>query len=162
SKRKTSRPASRSTSRARCGCPAASSPGSVTTSTRLAPTSRVSSPSRAMPPAPKTTRVSGWKSNAGGPSARPARRPPSRPVGDSAVVRCMARLRGEEAGGEAALSRLLGVGLHGQVALPLQGARAEQEVDDTPLVRLQPVELDRRDGPEVQPVDVGGVEQLAL
>ena len=39
---------------------------------------------------------------------------------------------------------------------------AEQEIDDVAFVRLQPVQLDRRDRPEVQPVDVRRVEQAAL
>src|SRR5260370_762101 len=44
----------------------------------------------------------------------------------------------------------------------LEGAGAEQEVDDAALVRLEPVEFDRRDRPEVEPVDVDGVDQLPL
>ena len=42
----------------------------------------------------------------------------------------------------------------GKRAFKLERAGAEQEVHDAALVRLQPVELDRRDRPDVQPVDV--------
>ena len=40
----------------------------------------------------------------------------------------------------------------------LERARAEQEVDEVAFVRLQPVQADRRDRPDVQAVDVRGVE----
>src|SRR5262249_48613830 len=49
-----------------------------------------------------------------------------------------------------------------QFTLKLKGAGAEQEIDDVALVRLQPVELDRRDRPEVQPVDVRRIDELPL
>lgn len=39
---------------------------------------------------------------------------------------------------------------------------AEQELHYVALVRLQPVELDGRDWPEVQPVDVCRIDQLPL
>jgi hypothetical protein len=39
----------------------------------------------------------------------------------------------------------------------LQRARAEQEIHNIPFVRLQPIELDGRDWPEVQAIDVRGV-----
>ncbi len=44
----------------------------------------------------------------------------------------------------------------------LIGAGAEQELDDVPFVRLQPVELDRGDRSDVEPVDVRGVGQGPL
>src|SRR4051812_31425495 len=66
SKTNASSPASRTAATARCGCPAASRPGSVTRRTRVPPSSRHTSPRRARVPGPKTTRPSGWKSNPGG------------------------------------------------------------------------------------------------
>ena len=58
--------------------------------------------------------------------------------------------------------------LHVDLALPpdarahcrLERARAEQEVDDVAFVRLEPVELNRRHGAEVQAIDVHRVDQL--
>src|SRR5262249_14173077 len=44
----------------------------------------------------------------------------------------------------------------------LERAGAEEEIDDAALVRLQPVELDRRHRADVQPVDVNRVDELAL
>src|SRR5687767_2283415 len=38
----------------------------------------------------------------------------------------------------------------------------EQEVHDTPLVRLEPVQLDRRHRPQVEPIDVDRVDQRPL
>ena len=42
----------------------------------------------------------------------------------------------------------------------LERARAEQEIDDVPFVRLEPIELNRRHWSEIQPVDMDGVHQL--
>src|SRR4051794_32559725 len=44
----------------------------------------------------------------------------------------------------------------------LKRPRPEQEIDDASLMRLQPVELDRRDRSDVQPVDVRRVDQRSL
>src|SRR6266536_5059404 len=44
----------------------------------------------------------------------------------------------------------------------LKRPRPEQKVHDVSLVRLEPVQLDRRDRTDVEPIDVGGVYQLAL
>ena len=41
----------------------------------------------------------------------------------------------------------------------LESAGAEQEIDDVALVRLQPVERDRLHRSDVEPIDVGGIEQ---
>src|SRR4051812_25578075 len=41
----------------------------------------------------------------------------------------------------------------------LERARAEQKIDDVAFVRLEPVELNRRDRTEVQPVDVHGIDE---
>ena len=63
----------------------------------------------------------------------------------------------------AAQPRPLGDLLSGADVLPsggLEGAGTEEEVDDVPFVRLQPVELDGGHRAEVEAVDVGGVEQL--
>src|SRR3954471_3151016 len=43
----------------------------------------------------------------------------------------------------------------------LERARAEQKIDDVAFVRLEPVELNRRDRTEVQPVDVHGIDEPA-
>ena len=45
------------------------------------------------------------------------------------------------------------------VLVELERPGPEQEIDDVALVRLQPVELDRRHRADVQPVDVRRVEQ---
>src|SRR5688572_17184083 len=44
----------------------------------------------------------------------------------------------------------------------LEGPGAEEEIDDVPFVRLQPVELDGGDGTDVQPIDVDCFEELAF
>ena len=44
----------------------------------------------------------------------------------------------------------------------LKCPRAEQKLHDIPLVRLQPIELDSRNRPYIQPVDMLRVDQLAL
>src|SRR3954470_8788598 len=41
----------------------------------------------------------------------------------------------------------------------LERARAEQKVDDVAFVRLEPVELNRRNRTEIQPVDVHGIHE---
>ena len=56
-------PAARSDSSALARCPARTIPGSVATSTRVAPYWRASSPKRPMVPGPNTIRVRGAKSN---------------------------------------------------------------------------------------------------
>src|SRR5688500_15420465 len=43
----------------------------------------------------------------------------------------------------------------------LEGPRPEQELDDVAFVRLHPVQAGRRHRPEVEAIDVDGVEQLA-
>ena len=48
------------------------------------------------------------------------------------------------------------------VLIKLERPGAEQEVDNIPLMRLQPVELDRRQRPQVQPIDVRGICQGTL
>src|SRR5205807_268565 len=48
------------------------------------------------------------------------------------------------------------------VLVKLEGPGAKQEIDNTALVRLQPVQLDGRQRSEVQPVDVGGLRQGPL
>src|SRR5439155_10467451 len=60
-----SRSALRSDASARWGWPAASRPGSVTSRTRVPPSSRTSSPSLASEPGPNTSRVRGGKSKDG-------------------------------------------------------------------------------------------------
>src|SRR4030095_4839246 len=42
----------------------------------------------------------------------------------------------------------------------LEGAGAEQEIDNVALMWLEPVQLDGRDRPDVQAIDVRGLEQL--
>ncbi len=42
----------------------------------------------------------------------------------------------------------------------LKGTGAEEKINDVPFVRLEPVELDGRDGADVQTVDVGRLHQL--
>src|SRR5262245_50339113 len=44
----------------------------------------------------------------------------------------------------------------------LEGSGPEEKFHDVSFVRLQPIELDRRDGPQVQAVDVRRVYELAL
>ena len=52
--------------------------------------------------------------------------------------------------------RILSLQLRG-----LERAGAEQEVDDVAFVRLKPVQLDRRDRPDIQPIDVDGVDEAS-
>src|SRR5690349_20869298 len=42
----------------------------------------------------------------------------------------------------------------------LEGSCAEEEVHDVSLVRLEPVELDGRNGADIQAVDMGGFDEL--
>ena len=44
----------------------------------------------------------------------------------------------------------------------LKCSRSKQEFHNVPLMRLQPVELDGRYGPQVQPVDMRRIHQLPL
>src|SRR5436309_2554871 len=44
----------------------------------------------------------------------------------------------------------------------LERPRPEQEIDDVPFVRLEPVQLNSRDGADVQPVDVRRIDELPL
>src|SRR5262245_8135551 len=57
--------------RARPTCPAETSPGALTTSTRRAPSSRASAPRRASEPGPKTSRVRTTKSKPAGSTLAP-------------------------------------------------------------------------------------------
>src|SRR6266699_146046 len=41
----------------------------------------------------------------------------------------------------------------------LERSRPEEEIHDVPFVRLQPVQLNRRDGADVETVDVRGVDE---
>src|SRR5437588_86824 len=47
-------------------------------------------------------------------------------------------------------------------ALKLERPRSEQEIDDAALVRLQPVQLDRRHRAEIESIDVRSVQQGPL
>src|SRR5262245_16576179 len=151
SKTATSSPASPSACTARCGWPASSSPGSVTSRARRPPSSRASSPSRAIAPASKITRPSGTKSNGGGSAAARPRGLLSVGVGRWDIAMRLLGGLGRVTGSDA--DRLL---------VELERPGPEQEVHDAPLVRLQPVQLDRGDRADVQPVDVDRVHQVAL
>src|SRR5215475_9434123 len=45
---------------------------------------------------------------------------------------------------------------------PLNRSGPEEKFDNVPFVRLQPIELDRRDGPRVRTIDVCRVYESAL
>src|SRR5678815_4571126 len=111
-------------------------PGSLTSSTRFDPSASSSSPSRSIPPVLNTTRTSEpgtcWGWN---------------PLGEIMVAPAELYAHADRVG---------------PGVLRLERALAEQEVDDAPLVRLEPVQLDRRDRPDVQPVDVHRVDQRPL
>src|SRR5262249_54996646 len=161
SNRNTSRPAACSDASARCGWPASSRPGSVTSSTRVSPSSRASSPRRFSVPAPKTTHVGAWKSKErGGQAAVPAG------VGGGAggrlhdvlgplsVVRCplfvAERMPAPISFYHGRRTTDNGQASNAEHALvELERPTPEQEVHNAALVRLQPVQLDRRDRPEV-------------
>src|SRR5688500_16546002 len=110
------------------------------------------SPSRSMPPALNTTRTSepgmdcGWK-----PLEEIIQDRPAQPA-----------LREHARAGEVFLSSDAHSDRPRPRVLRLEGALAEQEVDDAALVGLEPVQLDGRNRADVQSVDVDRVDQGTL
>ncbi len=138
-------------------CPAATMPGSLTTSARRAPSSPANSPSASTLSGPKTIRVRGWKSKGIMRSAECGVRSSSTDAQSKRLVLARAltsasrhiRTRSNSYASQLLFRQLVRPG-------------AEQEIDDVPFVRLQPVELGRGDRADVQAVDVRGVGQLRL
>src|SRR5436190_16535927 len=131
-------------------CPAEITPGSLTTSARRAPISEASSPSVSIFPGPNTIRVRGWKSK-----GDMRKNDEIRMTNDEWGV-----LQSELGIHDCLFIRHSEFEFRHFFLRRLQRPVPEQEVNDVPFVRLQPIEAGGGEGAEVQAVDVGCFDAL--